>query len=313
MFTSTSRLHITALSVLAVAALCGCPGAAKVSGCDDVTCPATGPEAGFKVYPPRLIRKDMTGIEFEQALIPLSAAATVIPALSFTSFDARAGEYQTYRQGPYRLTFHAKRAIDRSQQYRPSPPESTREADAASAAALALRVPEKGGAEVVAAHEAAAQAYASGYYEAALEAYAELSEEAPAWLLFNRGIIQLGAGQYGQAIAQLMRSLHAEPRNAETRRALEHACRIAGVTPADWVGDWKERFRRHPRWEHTAIVSDPVAARLAPAGSARGLFDCKPGQVVSVGEQSGTWLSIRRGGNMGWVPAHAVTRLGSAE
>jgi len=175
---------------------------------DGVTCPAAAPDRGFKVYPPRLLTQKRNTIEFEQILIPLNSDATAIPSMTFTSFDARSGAYQTQTQGPYRVTFHAQRELDPSQPYRSAAPEE--------------------------------------------------GEPAPA------------------------------------------------LTLADKIEQWKQQPA--PRGPETVIVVEPVTARLAPASVARALFECKPGDIVSVSEEHESWLSIRRRQDMGWIPADTVMR-----
>ncbi len=103
---------------------------------DGVVCPASSPEEGFKVYPPRLLAQKSNAIEFEQILIPLDSRATEIPPLTFTSFDARRGGYSTQTQGPYRITFHAQREVDQSQPYRPP----TEQGEPAPAVTLADKI-----------------------------------------------------------------------------------------------------------------------------------------------------------------------------
>ncbi|MBL7076478.1 MAG: BatD family protein [Kiritimatiellae bacterium] len=103
---------------------------------DGIACPGASPGAGFKVYPPRLTGQRSNVIEFEQILVPLNSDAAEIPPQTFTSFDARSGMYQTQTQGPYRITFHAKREMDRTQPYR----SAGREEEAAPALTLADRI-----------------------------------------------------------------------------------------------------------------------------------------------------------------------------
>jgi hypothetical protein len=176
---------------------------------DGVVCPAASPGAGFKVYPPRLVGQKRNAVEFEQVVIPLNSDATTLPAMAFTSFDARRGAYRTQTRGPFNVTFHAPREVDRSQPYRP--------------------VTGKG-------------------------------EPAPA----------------------------------------------PALTLADKIEQWKQQPA--PRGAETVIVIEPVTARLAPAGVARALFDCKPGEIVSINEETANWISIRRRRDMGWIPIDAVMR-----
>ena len=280
---------------------------------DTVSCPAIGPDAGFKVYPPRLLERDKTGVEFEQVLIPLSSDADTIPPLRFTSFDARSGTYHTQTQGPYQVTFHAKHAIDRSQQYRPVGTAPVGDGLVSTDADAALRDAPSHDAAAIAAHVEAVQAYASGYFEAALAAYAGLTNAAPAWLQYNRGVVHLSAGAYGKAIAQLLRSRRAEPGAVDTARVLEQTCRAAGVPLPNRMDGWPQRLRRYPHWNRAAIMAAPATARLAPADRARALFACKEGALVTIEERSGSWLSVRRGRAMGWIPAGSVIELAATE
>jgi hypothetical protein len=175
---------------------------------DNVICPAASPDRAFKVYPPRLIEERNSAVEFEQILIPLSTNAVAIPPLAFTSFDPRAGNYQTQTQGPFRVTFHAQREVDQSQPYRSAnPTNGTRE---------------------------------------------------PVLML------------------------------------------------ADQIDQWKQQSP--PRGKETVIVIEPVTARLAPASVARPLFSCKPGEIVTVNEESKGWISVQRSRDMGWIPVDAVMR-----
>ena len=282
-----------------------------VSGCMilAISSPAVAPDAGFKVYPPKLLTKDDKGISFEQVIIPLSTNATTIPALTLTTFDARAGQYQTQTQGPYQLTFHATRDVDRSQQYRPTVQSSDPTEEDAATPLLPLREPSGSDPEIVAAHQAAAQAYKTGYAAAALDAYSGLEESGHGWLTYNRGVIQLAAGSYGEAIAELLRSRETEPRNTATGDALQRACQVASVALPDRPGRSKAPWRRQSTWAQSAVIATSIEGRLAPSDGARPLFSARPGEVVLIREQSGSWLSIQRGNEMGWVEGKAVIRL----
>ncbi len=176
---------------------------------EGVVCPASAPGKAFKVYPPRRLARRNDAVEFEQILIPLDSNASEIPAIVFTSFDARSGTFQTQTQGPYRITFHAQREMDPSQPYRPADQEE---------------------------------------------------ESAPP------------------------------------------------LTLADRIRAWKEQ--PSSQGKETVIVIEPVTARLAPASVARALFNCKPGEVVAINEESGNWISIQRRQDMGWIPVDAAMRRG---
>jgi hypothetical protein len=74
----------------------------------------------------------------------------------------------------------------------------------------------------------------------------------------------------------------------------------------DQIDQWKQQVP--PRGKETVIVIEPVTARLAPASVARALFDCKPGDIVTVNEETEGWISVQRSRNMGWIPVDAVMR-----
>jgi len=276
---------------------------------DTTSSPGIAPHSGFRVYPPKLLEKSPDSIAFEQVLIPLSTNMTTIPALTLTTFDARAGSYQTHTQGPFQLAFHARRSVDRSQQYRPTVQASDPTQAGPATPVLALRKPASSDPVVADAHQAAALAYSSGYAAAALDAYAALQDQGDAWLAYNRGVIHLASGAYGEAIAQLLRSLHTDPHSDDALKALARACDVAGVTLPEWLSSRKGRWWRASMWEQAAVLSEPVEARLAPSASAHALFTCQAGDVLLIRERSSTWLSIQRGRDMGWVPAAAVIRL----
>ena len=65
-------------------------------------------------------------------------------------------------------------------------------------------------------------------------------------------------------------------------------------------------------WKKPCMAA-PATARLAPADRARALFACKEGALVTIEERSGSWLSVRRGRAMGWIPAGSVIELAATE
>lgn len=70
-----------------------------------VTPPALDLGDAFKVYEPKLVSDagDSSQRSFEQVIIPRTAQATELPAVSFAFFDPEAESYQTITHGPFPL------------------------------------------------------------------------------------------------------------------------------------------------------------------------------------------------------------------
>jgi hypothetical protein len=79
-----------------------------------ITPPALALGDAFKVYEPRLITDDPANGQrvFEQVVIPRTAKATDLPAISFSFFDPQMEAYQTISHGPYTLALDATGATD---------------------------------------------------------------------------------------------------------------------------------------------------------------------------------------------------------
>lgn len=76
--------------------------------------PALALGDAFKVYEPRLVTDDPANGQrvFEQVVIPRTAKATDLPAISFSFFDPQMEAYQTISHGPYTLALDATGATD---------------------------------------------------------------------------------------------------------------------------------------------------------------------------------------------------------
>jgi len=70
-------------------------------GCPAVS-PATGMERNFKIYAPRLLRRNGDMI-CEQVLIPLSENADAVPRIQFSFFNPSSETYTTRNKGPFPL------------------------------------------------------------------------------------------------------------------------------------------------------------------------------------------------------------------
>lgn len=77
---------------------------------ENVSAPEIAAGDHFKVYEPKLVSKDITDGQaagrkvFEQVVIPRSADAKDLPALTFTYFDPDQAAYQSITRGPFPLT-----------------------------------------------------------------------------------------------------------------------------------------------------------------------------------------------------------------
>lgn len=104
-------------------------------------------------------------------------------------------------------------------------------------------------------------------------------------------------------------TLHA-PRKSEIAQPYRHAADTnrpaQPLTLADKIDEWKQQAP--PDDAEEVIVIQRVVARLAPTPTARALFDCQPGDVVTVTEAAADWITIRRGNNRGWIPNDTVMR-----
>lgn len=74
--------------------------------------PAVPETAGLKTYEVKPVPEESTDTVrvYRQTVVPTETVAQSVPAVSFTYFDARSGNYRTLTAGPFPLTFHAERA-----------------------------------------------------------------------------------------------------------------------------------------------------------------------------------------------------------
>lgn len=67
--------------------------------------------AAIKAYEVKPVPAESTAVNhvFRQVVVPADVSVTAIPAVAFSYFDGRQGEYRTLSAGPFPLTFHAER------------------------------------------------------------------------------------------------------------------------------------------------------------------------------------------------------------
>ena len=181
------------------------------------------PGRRFKVYDSQPVPStNETEKAFEQILIPQSTNATAIPDVSFSYFDPQAngGEYRTIVRGPFPLTFHAAQKVE-FERFRPGP-SPVIEAEKPAQHRLPLRALQGLSEPQARLAEQAAQAYAEGYFEGAIQGFEKIRSEAPASpeLCVNLGHAYAGAARYGPAMLNYLRALDLCPRDGDLRRSI---------------------------------------------------------------------------------------------
>jgi len=103
--------------------------------------PEVTPPPQFKAYDAKQVHTDDNLRVYEQIVIPQATNITAVPAVSFTYFDTRKGDYTRATRGPFPITFHAAPEA-RLEHFRPSevPSASASSAESPTPISTATRI-----------------------------------------------------------------------------------------------------------------------------------------------------------------------------
>ena len=107
---------------------------------EEMRVPEVAPPSQFKAYDAKQVHTDDNLRVYEQIVIPQTTNITAVPAVSFTYFDTRKGDYTRATRGPFPITFHAAPEA-RLEHFRPSEvPPSTSPAEKLAPVTAAARI-----------------------------------------------------------------------------------------------------------------------------------------------------------------------------
>jgi len=210
---------------------------------------------------------------FTQVLVPQNTNAVSVPPATFTFFDPRNGKYETLTEGPFRLTYHAKKAAV-FERFRPEDLEPAEHAEVPVAAARKKRFN----------REALSTLALAGY-----------------WMLAAAAVLWLAGRR------------QAEAPTGRTRARRAAVAGVSLSAAALLFIPYRLVVRHSLQIGQTATLSADVIVRFAPSHGSLESFRLNTASSVRVLEAHGTWSKIASGNRRGWVPTDSVTPPAAGE